>query len=212
MSPKLSMRAATGGRAVNLLHPRAPTSAWSGSTSPPPSTASLLGVPSAWSYPPRHTPPAGRRGWRDLLEHTAASAQTPSATADSGSAGSARRPAAPARRARGYRRCHAPAAHDGAQGRTVCRGLLSPVKGDDRHCRDLQEDHHRHGDLAQNRGRAPRTSSTTSRRPAPSSGSLVTNLRAHLAMTPPSDYRERLERHLEETRTMRARSGAGWKR
>src|SRR3954468_21854400 len=30
--------------------------------------------------------------------------------------------------------------------------------------------------------------------------SLVTNLRAHLAMTPPSDYRERLERHLEETK------------
>jgi ferritin-like metal-binding protein YciE len=30
--------------------------------------------------------------------------------------------------------------------------------------------------------------------------SLVTNLRAHLAMTPPGDYRERLARHLEETR------------
>src|SRR3954451_20484582 len=30
--------------------------------------------------------------------------------------------------------------------------------------------------------------------------SLVTNLRAHLAMTPAGEYRERLERHLEETK------------
>jgi ferritin-like metal-binding protein YciE len=82
----------------------------------------------------------------------------------------------------------------------VWHGLLSPGKGDDPHMAETSEktiiDA---GDLAQiEAGRRVVVHYLEEARAL--ERSLVTNLRAHLAMTPPSDYRERLERHLEETK------------